>query len=449
MAVYTENMTTGSETRHIVKFTLPLLAGNLFQQLYNIVDSVIVGKHLGANALASVGATGSMTFLFYTLCIGLSIGAGILIAQSFGAGKKREVKVLIANSAYVALIFGVLISIISVLLAGPLLKMLNTPENLYADAVKYMKISCMGTIAISAYNWINAVMRALGDARTPLIFLIVASVINVVLDVVFVMVLDFGVAGAAYATVIAQAVSAAGCIAYAFFKVKFFRFGRSSLKVNMNYFCKVVKTGVPIALQNSMISVSMIYLQRTANSFGETVMAAYTATMRVEQLIHQPFSSLNAALSTFAGQNMGAGKLDRTVKGYHRSMQLMAGFGLLMLIVFMIFSRNIVGIFVNETDVIDIGAKALKLSALFYVPLGTIHVTRGLLNGAGDVGYAMINGFVEVIGRIGFAMLLVNIPAVGIWAVWGTTCLTWVLTALMSLVRYKQGKWKNKVLIEK
>ncbi|MBQ6936883.1 MAG: MATE family efflux transporter [Clostridia bacterium] len=448
MAAYTENMTTGSEARHIIKFTLPLLAGNLFQQLYNIVDSAIVGKHLGADALAAVGATGSMTFLFYTLCIGLSIGAGILVAQSFGAGKKREVKVLIINAAYAAVIFGAAISVISFLLAGPLLKMMNTPENLYADAVKYMKIACSGTIAVAVYNWINAVMRALGDARTPLIFLIVASVINVVLDIVFVMVLDFGVAGAAYATIIAQSISAVGCIIYAFAKVKYFRFGRKTLKFAPNYFFKVVRTGVPIALQNSMISVSMIYLQRTANSFGETVMAAYTATMRVEQLIHQPFSSLNAALSTFAGQNMGTGKLDRTVKGYHKTMQIMAGFGVFMLIVFMIFSRNIVGIFVNEADVIDIGGRALKLSAMFYVPLGTIHVTRGLLNGAGDVGYAMINGFVEVIGRIGFAILLVNIPSMGYWAVWGTTCLTWVLTALMSLIRYKQGKWKNKVLIE-
>lgn len=448
MAAYTENMTTGSEAGHIIKFTLPLLAGNLFQQLYNIVDSVIVGKHLGADALAAVGATGSMTFLFYTLCIGLSIGAGILVAQSFGARKKREVKVLIINAAYAAVIFGAAISVISFLLAGPLLKMMNTPENLYADAVKYMKIACSGTIAVAVYNWINAVMRALGDARTPLIFLIVASVINVVLDIVFVIVLDFGVAGAAYATIIAQSISAIGCIIYAFAKVKYFRFGRKILKFAPNYFFKVVRTGVPIALQNSMISVSMIYLQRTANSFGETVMAAYTATMRVEQLIHQPFSSLNAALSTFAGQNMGAGKLDRTVKGYHKTMQIMAGFGVFMLIVFMIFSRNIVGIFVNEADVIDIGGRALKLSAMFYVPLGTIHVTRGLLNGAGDVGYAMINGFVEVIGRIGFAILLVNIPSMGHWAVWGTTCLTWVLTALMSLIRYKQGKWKNKVLID-
>ncbi|MBQ8780208.1 MAG: MATE family efflux transporter [Oscillospiraceae bacterium] len=447
MASYVQNMTTGSEMKHIVKFTLPLLAGNLFQQLYNIVDSVIVGKHLGANALAAVGATGSMTYFFYSLCIGLSIGAGILISQSFGAGKKREVKVLIVNSAYAAAIFGVLISVVSFLLAEPLLRLLKTPESLMDMAVEYMKIAGAGTISVAVYNWINAVMRALGDSKTPLYFLVAASVINVVLDIVFVMFLETGAAGAAYATIIAQTVSAAGCIMFAFAKVKLFRFGRRTLEFDAAAFAKCVKTGVPIALQNSMISVSMIYLQSVANSFGETVMAAYTATMRVEQLLHQPFSSLGAALSTFAGQNMGAGKLERTVKGYSRSMKLMAAFSLVMLAVFMVLSEKIVWLFVDEPEVIEIGAKALKLSAFFYIPLGTIHVTRGLLNGAGDVGYAMINGFVEVIGRIGFALLLVELDIIGMWAVWTTTCLTWVLTGVMSYIRYKHGIWKGKVLI--
>lgn len=447
MAGYVQNMTTGSEMKHIVRFTLPLLAGNLFQQLYNIVDSVIVGKHLGANALAAVGATGSMTFLFYSLCIGLSIGAGILISQSFGAGKKREVKVLIVNSAYAAVIFGIAVSLLSIVLAEPLLRLLKTPDSLIDTSVKYMQIACGGTISVAVYNWINAVMRALGDSKTPLYFLVVASVLNVVLDLLFVMVFEFGVAGAAYATIIAQTVSAIGCIVFAFLKVKFFRFGRSTIKFNGASFVKCVRTGIPIALQNSMISVSMIYLQSVANSFGETVMAAYTATMRVEQLLHQPFSSLNAALSTFTGQNMGAGKLDRTVSGYHKSMKLMAAFSVIMLGVFLLFSEKIVWLFVDEPEVIEIGAKALKLSAFFYIPLGTIHVTRGLLNGAGDVGYSMLNGIAEVVGRIGFAIILVQLDIIGMWAVWTTTCLTWVVTGIMSFIRYKQGIWKGKTII--
>ena len=382
-------MTQGSELKHILMFTLPLLAGNLFQQFYNIVDSVIVGRYLGHEALAAVGATGSITFLFYTLCNGLSAGAGILIAQSFGAGRHDDVKRFIANSAY-----------------------------------------------------------ALGDSKTPLYFLIVASILNVGLDLLFVMVFGMGVVGAALATVIAQGVSAVGSILFAVKKNEYFRLKREHLRLRREQFVRCMKTGTPIALQNALVSVSMISLQKTANSFGDIVVAAYTATMRVEQLIQQPFNSLGTALSTFAGQNVGAAKPDRVVRGYHRSMLISTAFGLLMLGVFALTSRYIVGFFVNEEQVIEIGAKALLLSACFYVPLGFIHTTRGLLNGAGDVGFAFLNGLAEVVGRIGFAAILVNISGVGMWAVWTTTCLTWVLTAVMCLIRYKGGKWRKKCLVD-
>lgn len=444
---YEKNMTEGNELSHIIGFTLPLLMGNIFQQLYNIVDSGIVGRYLGYDALASVGATGSVTFLFYTLCIGLSVGSGILISQSFGANREDDVKKFIVNSAYAALIFGLAVSVIAFSLSGSLLRLMKTPEDIFSAAHGYMQIACLGTVAVSLYNWINAVMRSLGDSRTPLIFLIIASIINVLLDLLFVIVFKMGVNGAALATVIAQAASAAGCIVYAFVKVRFFRFSEGELDLRKYYFYKCIKTGVPIALQNSMISVSMIFLQSVANTFGSVVMAAYTATMRVEQLIQQPFSSLNAALSTFAGQNMGAGLVDRTVRGYRKAVMLMSCFALFMLAVFLIASRYVIGIFVTEEAVIKIGAQALKLSAFFYIPLGLIHTTRGLLNGAGDVTYAMINGFVEVIGRIGFALILLRIPSIGYWAVWGTTCLTWLLTAVMSVLRYRFGKWKTKVRI--
>lgn len=445
--IYTKKMTEGSELKHIILFTLPLFAGNLFQQLYNIVDSVIVGRFLGADKLAAVGTTGSMTYLFSTLCIGLSVGAGILISQRFGAGMHKEVRRLIANSAYVILTFGAVITVISVICAGDLMRLMNTPEKLLPDACAYMRAACSGTICVAAYNWINAVMRSLGDSRTPLIFLVVASLLNVGLDLLFVVVFGFGVVGAAYATVISQGVSAACSIIVGFRKNPYFRLSRDDARVRFDICGRCIKTGVPIALQNAMISVSMIFLQRTANGFGETVMAAYTATMRVEQLVQQPFTSLNAAVSTFAGQNIGAGLQKRVIRGYHRSMLVTVGFALAIMTVFLLLGDRIVGVFVDEPEVVEIGGSALKLSCLFYAALGTIHTTRGLLNGAGDVVYAMINGFVEVIGRIGFAIILVNIPSMGWWAVWTTTCLTWVITALMSLIRYWQGKWKSKCRI--
>lgn len=447
MSTYTKNMTEGSELSHILRFALPLLIGNLFQQVYNIVDSVIVGKFLGKDSLAAVGATGSITFLFYTLCIGLSIGAGVLISQSFGAGKYDEVKSLISNSAYVLISFGLLLSVVSAISANGLLRLLGTPYGIISEATSYMRIACAGTVGVAAYNWINSVMRSLGDSKTPLVFLIIASLLNAALDLLFVVVFKLGVSGAAYATIAAQALSAIGCFIFALIKNSFFRLSKNDVKPNSQLMLKCISTGIPIALQNALISFSMVFLQRAANTFGETVMAAYTVTMRIEQLIQQPFQSLNAAISTFTGQNTGADKPLRVINGYRQSLKAAAVFAVMMLITFMLFSKLIVKLFVDDPEVIRIGALALKVSACFYVFLGIIHTTRGLLNGAGDVGYALVNGIAEFIGRVGFSTVLLNIPFVGIWAVWGTTCLTWVLTAIMSVVRYFSGKWKEKRLI--
>ena len=446
--IYVKNMTQGSELKHILLFTLPLLAGNLFQQLYNIVDSVIVGRYLGHEALAAVGATGSITFLFYALCNGLSAGAGILISQSFGAGRHDDVKRYISNSAYTLLAVGAGLTVISVIAAQLLLQFLDTPQNILPDAVAYMRTACAGTVAVAAYNWINSVLRALGDSKTPLSFLIIASVLNVGLDLLFVFVFCMGVVGAAAATVISQGVSALGSILFAAKKNEFLRLKKEHLRLRREHISRCLTTGVPIALQNALVSVSMISLQKTANSFGDTVVAAYTATMRVEQLIQQPFNSLGTALSTFSGQNIGAGKPERVVTGYRRSMLITAGFGTLMLAVFALTANYIVGFFVTDALVVEIGGKALLLSACFYVPLGFIHTTRGLLNGAGDVLFAFLNGLAEVIGRIGFAAVLVMIPGVGMWSVWLTTCLTWVLTAVMCLIRYKSGIWRKKCLVD-
>ena len=198
----TTDMTQGSEMRHIIMFSLPLLAGNLLQQTYNIVDTMVVGRYLGDDALAAVGATGSITYLFYTLCIGLSVGAGIIVAQYFGAGKKKALRSAVFNSALVTAIFGVVISLLSVPAAKPILELLKVPDKLIGDSAAYMQIACGGTIAVAAYNWINAIMRALGDSKTPLIFLGAASLLNALLDLLFVVVFKFGIAGAAWATVL-------------------------------------------------------------------------------------------------------------------------------------------------------------------------------------------------------------------------------------------------------
>ena len=444
----TRNMTSGSETGHIVRFALPLLLGNLLQQTYNIADTIIVGQYLGDDALAAVGATGSITYLFYTLCIGLSIGAGVIISQLFGANDIKRMKSAVFNSAIVTLIFGAVISIIGVIAAGPVLTLLNVPANLITDSAAYMRIACGGTVAVAAYNWINSVMRAIGDSKTPLIFLGVATVINVLLDLFFVIVLQTGVEGAALATVLAQGFSALSCIIYSFRRNEDISLSRKDMLPDRKMMKKCITTGVPIAAQNGLVSVSMVALQSVTNGFGETVMAAYTVSMRIEQFVQQPFSSLNAAVSTFAGQNIGAGNEKRSVKGLASGVKISVVFAVIMLAVFAIFGKLIVSCFVSGEEVIDIGSKALLMTALFYIPLGMIHTIRGFLNGAGDTGYAIVNGAAEVICRIGFSLILTSIPAIGYWGIWITTSLTWLATALVSVIRYKSGKWKNKAVTE-
>ena len=439
-------MTKGSESKHIIKFALPLLLGNLLQQTYNIADTLIVSKFLGDDALAAVGSTGSITYLFYTLCIGLSIGSGIIVSQLLGMNDLKRLKSAVFNSAIVTAIFGVSVSILSVILAKPALILMNVPDKLLDNAVIYMQISCAGTVAVAAYNWINGVMRALGDSKSPLIFLSIATVLNVILDLLFVAVFDFGTGGAAAATIMAQGFSALLCIIYCFKTFRELKLSKFDMKFSKNMAEKCIKSGIPIAVQNGLISVSMIALQRVTNSFGETVMAAYTVSMRIEQFIQQPFSSLNAAISTFTGQNIGAGKKQRAINGLRAGMLISLVFAFIMLFVFIIFGKNIVAIFVSSKDVIAIGASSLIITGCFYWALGGIHTIRGFLNGTGDTGYALVNGAAEVICRIVFSLILTKIAFISYWGIWVTTAITWFATAAVSFMRYKSRKWESKAI---
>ena len=308
---YVCDMTKGNEVGLLLRFALPMLVGNIFQQLYNMVDSIIVGKFVGSNALGAVGAVGNLNFLFFSLCLGLASGIGILISQFFGAGKDDYVKKIIANSVYIITISGAVMSIISFVFARPILHLMNTPAENMEDAVIYMQIVCGATVIVAIYNGISSILRALGDSKTPLIFLIVSSFINVGLDLLFVLVFHWGVAGAAWATVIAQLISAIGSILFALSRNPYLRLEKRHFTVDNDIIKKSFQIGLPVAGQNAMIAFSCVALQSVVNNYGATVMAAYTATSRVEQLVQQPFGSLGTAVSTFAGQNVGAGKYDR------------------------------------------------------------------------------------------------------------------------------------------
>lgn len=441
------SMTEGNPTKLILMFTLPMLVGNLFQQLYNMVDSIIVGRFVGANALAAVGATGSINFLFFSMSFGISAGVGVVVSQAFGAEKPDMVERAIANGLYLLGIVSAIVSGLGVVFAKPILQMLRTPEVILNDAIIYMQVSCAGILAIAAYNGVAAILRALGDSKTPLYFMLVSCFINIGLDLLFVLQFHWSVFGVALATVIAQLVAAIGSFIYACFTISFFRVKKEHREIRMDIAGKCFQLGLPIALQNSMIAISCIFLQRVVNGFGESVVAANTALGRIEQLVQQPYGSLGAAITTYTGQNIGAGKVDRVKKGYRVGFLCVVIFSLIMLIPGQFFGRQIVGIFVQDEAVITIGAKGLAITSWFYFFLGMIYVARSVLNGAGDAVYAMINGLMEVAGRVGFAVPLTMIPFIGMWGVFLTTGLTWALTGIVSMHRYKKGEWAKRVMV--
>ncbi|MBR5646496.1 MAG: MATE family efflux transporter [Treponema sp.] len=440
----TINMTEGSIVKLILRFSIPLLIGNIFQQLYNFADSVIVGKFISADALAAIGATASISFLFFALCNGFAAGGGILVAQSFGRGEKNEVKNTIANTGYVMIIFPFIVGLVSFFLSKPILILLKTPSEVFEDALVYTKLLCCGLLFVSLYNYISSMMRALGDSKTPLYFLIFSCFLNIVLDLFFVCILKKGVAGAGIATLISQFISVVLCLLYAVKFNPYFRLKRDDLRFSRNILVKTIKLGLPLSLQFSMIAVSCMALQRVVNAYGPVAVAAFTATSRIEQLIHQPYQTLSAALATFCGQNFGAGKNERVIKGYHKTLLMMFIFTLLMLPLIQLFGRQITSLFVDEISVINMGEKALKITSLFYVFLGLIYVVRGILNGLGDSFFALLNGIIEVAGRFVVPVILVTIPGIGLWGIWWSVGVVWFLSGITAWIRYKTKK--NKIL---
>lgn len=429
-------MTTGNPVNLLLLFAFPMLIGNIFQQLYNLIDSIIVGRFVGADALAAVGSTGSITFLFFALCSGITGGGGIVTAQIFGKGDDDNVKKSIANAAYLTICSSILVCCISLLLSAPLLRLLGTPAEIMDNALVYLRMMCICVPLMAIYNYAAAMLRALGDSKTPLYFLIFACFFNAGMDVVFVYGFKMGVFGAALATLISQVIAGVGCLLYAIQSNAYFKLERKHFELDIGMIKNAVRIGIPLSLQYAMIAVSTMALQRVVNSFGPTAMAAYTATGRVEQLLHQPYSSLSMALSTFSGQNKGAGNLNRVRLGYRKSLVIMGAFSLFMLPVMLIFGNAIIGLFVKDAEVIRLGGTALRITSWFYLALGTIYVTRGMLNGVGDALFAFINGIVEMVGRIVLPVVITMIPFIGIWGIWWSSGLTWLISALFCVLRY-------------
>lgn len=442
-----KDMTSGSPAKTILKFSLPMLIGNIFQQFYNMVDSIVVGKFVGADALAAVGATSSLVFLITGLTFGLSAGISIVISQYFGAKDYDNVRKSFATATYIVIGASIIMGLVGFASSRWMLELLNTPESIIDQADIYMKICFAGMLGVSCYNGMAAVLRALGDSTTPLIFLAVASLLNVVLDLVFVVVFHWDVPGVAIATIISQIVSAIGCIVYAVGKVKMLRIPLHEFKPDRDILKKCLRLGVPVAFQNALVSVSLMALQEVINGFNEVVIAANTVVTRIEQLVLQPGMSVGAALAAFAGQNVGAGKLDRAKKGFKSSMVIILVFSILMLPVMYFGGKYIMMLFTKAEDyeVVSMGVEAIRITCFFYSAVGLIFVSRNFLSGTGDIRVTMVMGATEVVCRV----LLANVLShyIGPYGIWWATGLNWFITSLVGMYRVATGKWKTKSII--
>ena len=436
------DITKGEPTKLLISFAIPMLIGNIFQQVYNLVDSIIVGRFVGSDALAAVGATSSVTFLFFALCNGIGNGGGIVTAQYFGAGNADRIKKALVNAGYIMFAVSLVVAVISFTVAESVLTLMGTPQDIMADAVIYMKVQSISVPLMGLYNYSAAMLRALGDSKTPLYFLLFSCALNAGLDLWFVCGLGMGVFGAALATAIAQLIAGVSCLIFAVKSNPYFHLEKRHFKLEKTMMWECARLGVPLSLQFALIAISCMALQRVVNSFGATAVAAFTTTSRIEQLVQQPYGSLGMAISTYAGQNIGANRMDRVKLGYKKSLFIVAVFSLIMLPVIQFGGSYVVGLFVEDAEVIRLGTTAVKITSWFYLFLGMIYATRGILNGVGDATFAFMNGIVEMVSRVTIPAALTMIPFIGVWGIWWSTGITWFLSALFSVLRYLQ--WRKK-----
>lgn len=440
-------MTTGNPIKLILQFSVPMLIGNLFQQFYNMVDSIVVGKFVSKDALAAVGATSSSIFLIISMTFGLAMGISIVVSQYFGAGDYEKVRKSIASAVYILFVSAIVMGTIGFFASRPLLELLDTPMDVIDQSEIYMKICFIGIFGVVSYNGIAAILRALGDSITPLIFLIVASLLNVVLDLLFVICFHWDVPGVAIATIISQIVSGVGCIIYAMRKVELIRIPFKELKPDREILLKCIRLGLPVAMQNSFVSVSMMALQFVVNGFQSTVMAAYTVVNRIEQLVIQPAASLGAALASYTGQNIGARKIERVKRGLRSAVLLILVFSIIMFPVMYFGGEYIMRLFTKkeDIDVVRYGVEGIRITSMFYSCVGLIFITRNFLSGAGDIKITMVMGLIEVVVRVVVSMYLSKI--IGFHGIFWASAINWFATAAFGCFRVLTGKWKNKSII--
>lgn len=408
----TKDMTSGNPTKLILGFAVPLLLGNIFQQLYNMVDSIIVGRGIGVDALAAVGATGSINFLVLGFVIGLTTGFSILISQYYGAGDMDEMKRSVTMSVYLSIGATILITAVSVLGARPLLEIMNTPADILEDALAYIIIIFWGIGSTITFNLFSAMLRALGDSRTPLYAMIVSSLVNIGLDIYFVMNLQMGVAGAAYATVIAQILSCLFCF-FRILGIKDLHLKKQHWTFHPELLYRLFKLGVPVAFMNSVTAIGVMVLQFVVNGYGSIYVAAYSSANKIMNLVEQPGVTFGLAMATFAGQNLGAKQYERIKLGLNKTIRISTTVNIILAVIMLVFGKQILALMVsgNEVEVIDIAYQYIVICVLALWVLGLLFIYRSSLQGMGDTVIPMISGAVEFITRIIIAVTLPGIIA--------------------------------------
>ena len=405
-----KDMTSGNPLKLLVMFSIPLLCGNVFQQLYLMADTIIVGKTLGANALAAVGATGSLAFMMIGGIYGLTSGFAVITAQRFGAGDQKGVKHSIATIAELSLIMWVVITVFCIWFVDPMLKMMNTPKEIFNDSEKYIAALFWGCGAFILYNGVASILRALGDSKTPLIFLVVASGLNIILDFVFILTFKMGVAGAAWATVVSQLVAGVWCFIYA---RKHFRhimtLSPQAWRLDPKFAWEHLRVAVPMGTQFLIIAIGSIILQSQLNTLGEVTIAAYTAACRADQLAIQPFLAFSIALSTYVAQNYGAGRMDRIILGIKQCIKLSVTVSIIGGIMIIIFNRQITMMFFKDADpeLLRESGWFLTFNAVFYSVLAMLFILRNSLQAMGRAFAVLASGIVELFCRSFTAFYLI------------------------------------------
>ncbi|WP_246963266.1 MATE family efflux transporter [Clostridioides difficile] len=441
-----KDLTTGHEGKSIFFFAMPMLIGSLFQQLYNTADSIIVGRFIGKEAMAAVSGANPIMFLLVAALMGVSLGFSILVSQFYGSGDLKKVKATI-DTTYILLFIGsILISILGIVFGGPMIRLMNTPESVFSQSKLYLTIIFGGILFSAGYNSVSAILRGLGDSITPLYFLIIATILNIVLDLTFIVVLKMGVEGVALATIIAQAVSFIISIIYLNKKHEVLKFKIKGIIYDNKIFKDGLRLGLPSGVQQMLFSIGNMALQFLVNSYGTSAMAAFGAGLRIENFISLPIMNLGSAVSTFVAQNIGAGENERVKKGIRESIKMTLVLAVIVIALILLFRENLIALFNTDKDVIKIGSSYLFIIGPFFLFIGTSFVLSSAMKGAGDSMFALISSIVSLwLGRLPASYMLSRF--FGTNGIWMGIPFGWTLGLIVTVIYYNKGRWKTKAIV--